>query len=188
MRASSVVKRQFTRTASRLRHSCHAPTSRRRTPLSGMRRSKHCRAITLSFYLRYVQPTPVFGSVVYFQPLSDTPRLGGLERLVQSGQPVRVEVVHHQHDPISFSAVFIDQSLYHMRPVHFRATLSDLYPTPSSQRREQHEQATHPVALVFAYVDTAPDPAGRGARVSLNCCLLVSSIHTSTSFPSYGRW
>ena len=46
MRASSVVKRQFTRTASRLRLFCHASTSPRRVSLSGMRRSRHCRAST----------------------------------------------------------------------------------------------------------------------------------------------
>ena len=46
MRASSVVKRQFTHTASRLRLFCHASTSPRRVSLSGMRRSKHCRAST----------------------------------------------------------------------------------------------------------------------------------------------
>ena len=46
MWASSVVKRQFTHTASRLRLFCHASTSPRRVSLSGMRRSKHCRAST----------------------------------------------------------------------------------------------------------------------------------------------
>ncbi len=46
MRASSVVKRQFTRTASRLRLLCHVSTSPRRVSLSGMRRSRHCRAST----------------------------------------------------------------------------------------------------------------------------------------------
>ena len=33
-------------------------------------------------YLRHIQPTPVFGSVVYLQSLSYTPRLSRLERLV----------------------------------------------------------------------------------------------------------
>ena len=42
-------------------------------------------------YLRHIQPTPVFGCVVYLQTLSYTPRLRRLERLVERGQPVRVE-------------------------------------------------------------------------------------------------
>ena len=35
---------------------------------------------------------------------------------------------HYQHDPVSVRVVLVDQFLYHnhMRPVHLRATLSDL--------------------------------------------------------------
>ena len=101
MRASSVVKRQFTRTASRLRLFCHVSTSPRRVSLSGMRRSRHCRAST----------------------------------------------------PISVRVVLVDQSLYHMCPVHLRATLLDLDSTPPFQGREQHEQTAHSIALVFVVVD-----------------------------------
>ena len=48
MRASSVVKRQSTRIASRFRCFCHAPVSCARTPWLGIRRSRHCRASTPS--------------------------------------------------------------------------------------------------------------------------------------------
>ena len=150
MRASSVVKRQFTRTASRLRLFCHASTSPRRVSLSGMATLQALSSQHSDLYLRHIQPTAVFGCVVYLQPLSYTPRLRRLERLVQRGQPVRVEVVHHQHDSLSVRVVLIDQSLYHMRPVHLRATLSDLYPTLPFQGREQYEQTAHSIALVFA--------------------------------------
>ena len=89
---------------------------------------------------------------MYLQTLSYTPRLRRLERLVQRGQPVRVEVVHHQHDPFSVRVVLIDQSLYHMRPVHLRATLPDLDSTLPFQGREQYEQTAHSIALVFVVV------------------------------------
>ena len=46
MRASSVVKRQSTRTVSWLRRFCQASTSHCRTSRSGIRRARHCRAIT----------------------------------------------------------------------------------------------------------------------------------------------
>ncbi len=54
-----------------------------------------------------------------------------------------VEIVHYQHDPVSVGVVLVDQFLYHMRPVHLRATLSDLDSAPSVQRCKQHEQAAH---------------------------------------------
>ena len=91
MRASSVVNRQFTRTASRLRLFCHASTLAtqglpvRYATLQALS-SQHA-----DLYLRHIQPTPVFGCVVHLQTLSYTPRLRRLERLVQRGQPVRVE-------------------------------------------------------------------------------------------------
>ena len=91
-------------------------------------------------YLRHIQPTPVSGGVVYLQPLSDTPRLGRLERLVQRGQAMSVQVVHHQHDPIFVRVVLIDQSLYHMSPVHFRATLSDLDSPPSGTHHPSEQE------------------------------------------------
>ena len=63
-----------------------------------------------------------------------------------------VEIVHYQHDPVSVRVVLVDQFLYHMRPVHLRATLSDLDSAPSVQRCKQHEQAAHSIALVFVVV------------------------------------
>ena len=65
---------------------------------------------------------------------------------------MRVEVVHHQHDPFSVRVVLIDQSLYHMRPIHLRATLPDLDSTLPFQGREQYEQTAHSIALVFVVV------------------------------------
>ena len=61
MRASSVVKRQFTRTASRLRLFCHASTSPRRVSLSGMRRSRHCRASTPISFSAIFSQLPCLG-------------------------------------------------------------------------------------------------------------------------------
>ena len=48
-----------------------------------------------------------------------------------------VEIVHYQHSIRSLSGY----PRYHMRPVHLRATLSDLDSAPSVQRCKQHEQA-----------------------------------------------
>src|SRR3954470_20543897 len=47
--------------------------------------------------LRHVQPAPVLRRVVDLQLLGDPPGLLRRERLVERGQLVRVQVVHHQH-------------------------------------------------------------------------------------------
>ena len=82
MRASSVVKRQSTRTMSRLRWSCQASTSRRqrlliRNPAVQALSGQHS-----DFNFSHVQPTPMLGGVVNLQTFGDTPRFHRLERLV----------------------------------------------------------------------------------------------------------
>ena len=93
-----------------------------------------------------------------------------------------VEIVHHQHDSLSVCIVLIDQPLYHVRPVHLRATLSDLYPTPPVQRGKQHEQTAHSIALVFVVVGR--HRAGRcGTRHSRLLDLLFARlIHAHQNF------
>ena len=93
-----------------------------------------------------------------------------------------IQVVHHQHDPIFVRVVLIDQSLYHMSPVHFRATLSDLDSPPSIQRREQHEQTAHPIALVLVVVGRHRTRRRRKGRSRLLDLLFACLIHTYQHF------
>ena len=92
-----------------------------------------------------------------------------------------VQVVHHQHDPFSVNVVLIDKSLYHVRPVHFRATLSDLNSTPSVQRREQHEQAAHSVTLILVVVCRYCPRCRWTRRSRLFDLLFARLIHTHQS-------
>ena len=82
MRASSVVKRQSTRD--------HIPVAlilpsidlAAQDVLIGNPSVQALSSQHTDLYLRHIQPTPVFGSVVYLQSLSYTPRLSRLECLV----------------------------------------------------------------------------------------------------------
>ena len=79
MRASSVVKRQSTRIASRFRCSCFLL----QYFLAGNPAIQALPRQHPQFCLRYIQPTPVLWRVVYLQPLGDAQRLRRLEGLVQ---------------------------------------------------------------------------------------------------------
>ena len=99
-----------------------------------------------------IQPTPVFGSVVYLQSLSYTPRLSKarMPRIARTACEWRLSITSTIRSLSQLgqqlqgpTVVLVDQFLYHMRPVHLRATLSDLDSAPSVQRCKQHEQAAH---------------------------------------------
>ena len=63
-----------------------------------------------------------------------------------------VQVVHHQHYPLTVGVVLIHQFPHHPRPVNLGAPLRDFHPAPSLQGCKQHEQVAHPVALVFVII------------------------------------
>ena len=165
MRASSVVKRQSTRIASRFRCSCHAPVSGfpRQVFLAGYPAVKALPGQHPQFYLRYIQPTPVLRRVVNLQPFGDAPRLGRLEGLVQGREAVGVQIVHHQDYPVFVRVVHVHQLLHHAGPINLGSLVRHLHPSPPLQGREQHEQVAHPVALVFVIVGHGcPGPRREG--------------------------
>ena len=96
---------------------------------------------------------------------------------------MRVEVVHHQYDPISVTVVRIDQSFMTCAQSTFvRRALTSTRRHPSSGANSMN-RLPH-CARIRSRRPTAPGAGGRGARVSLTCCLLV---HPCTPAPHSHR-
>ena len=87
------------------------------------------------------------------QPLRDAPRFGWLKRIVQGRWVMGVQIVHHQYDPVFVRVVLVHQLPDHPRPIDFGTPVRHFYLAPPLQRREQHEQIAHAIALVFVIVD-----------------------------------
>ena len=62
------------------------------------------------------------------RPFGDVPRFGRLQRLVQLGRMMGVQVVHHQYNPVLVSIVHVHQLLDHPGPIGFRAPVRNFTP------------------------------------------------------------
>ena len=74
--------------------------------------------------------------------------LGGID-MVQAGQLVRVQIVHHQHD-LPIRKVNIRQVRQQGHEVRRGAPLGDLHMTPAPQRSTHHEPVGRTVAFILA--------------------------------------
>ena len=124
----------------------------------------------------------MLGSVVNLQPFGDAPRFRRLERLVQRGRVVGVQIVHHQYDPVFVRIVLVHQLLDHPRPIYFGAPVRHFHPAPPFQRSEQHEKVAHPVALVFVIVGPGRPRPRRAGLTGLAYLLLAGLVQAHQHF------
>src|SRR5665213_483008 len=101
------------------------------------------------FDLRDVEPTAMLGGVVDLQLVRDPFRFGGLERFVQRGGGVGIEIVHDQDDALGVRVVHVHQVFHHVCPVHLRPPLGHLYMAAVAQGLAPQEQVRNAVALVL---------------------------------------
>src|SRR3954451_4584741 len=55
-----------------------------------------------------------------------------------------LEVVHHQHDPLGLRVTLVHQLLDLVRPIHLRALLGYVHPTPARERLREHVHVRRP--------------------------------------------
>ena len=106
-----------------------------------------------------VQPASVLRRVADLESSGEARLLLRFEGIVKRRQPVRVQVVHHQHDPFA-GKVDVGKVLQDPGEVPPRAAVGDLDMAPSVERGIEHEQVRRPVALALI-VEVEP---GRPAR------------------------
>lgn len=115
------------------------------------------------FRFCHVEPTAMLGSVVDFQPVDQSSCFGRFKRLVQRCWLVSVQVVHHQHNFLSFRIMHINQLANHMGKIDLRPPPSYLDMSPAVQRLEQHEQVGRSITLIFI-IDALRPPRLHGNR------------------------
>ena len=191
MRASAVVKRQSMVVAGRrCAPPTQAATSRSSVARSASRRSRHCRASTLSSISAMFSQLPCLG-VWWISSLSAS-RLAsaGREGLVERGRRVGVELVHDQHDPLGVGVVDVDQLLDAVRPVEPGALVADAHLPPAAQRLADQEEVDHPAPHVLRVVARRAGPGAAGSGADLGQQLaagLVQADHRARRGRA-GRW
>ncbi len=137
---------------------------------------------------RNVEPTAVLGRVVDLQAFRQVAGFLRGEGLVQRLDSMRVEVVHHQRDPLSLRIARAQHALDPARPVPACATLASFEMPPTGQglhlQEDLHDAAAH--VLVFQRPG-CPGSTGSFSRTFPINCLFVSSMQTTGSRSEYGR-
>jgi hypothetical protein len=86
-----------------------------------------------------------------------------LERLVEGGGGVGVEIVHHHDDPLGARVMNVYELLHATRPVGLRPPLGDADVSPTPQELGDDEEIGRPLALVLVVLATrATLPGGHG--------------------------
>ena len=105
MRASSVVNCQRTWRWSALVACCQAASSVLRVSRLSMRRSRHCRVSAESSISAMLSQDPCLGVWWISRRWARAKASAGFEGLVERGDAVGVEVVHHQHHGLGVGVV-----------------------------------------------------------------------------------
>src|SRR5215213_2602079 len=111
--------------------------------------------------LHLVQPRAVLGCVVELQLVHDAPRLCWLERLVEGGRGVGIEVVEHYPHLLGPRVVLIHQRSHLLSEVHGCTTVAHVEVAPSRLRLEAGEQVGRAPALVLVVVSGRTTRLGR---------------------------
>ena len=93
-----------------------------------------------------------------------------------------VQVVHHQHYPVSVGVVHVHHLPDYPRPIDPGAPVRDFHPAPSFQRRKQHEEAAHAVAPVFVIAGPGSPGPGRSRLASLLHLLFAGLVQAYQDF------
>src|SRR6516165_1845311 len=124
-----------------------------------------------------VEPTAVLGRVNNLQTPNQPTRFLGRKGFVQRAPAVRVEVVHHQRNPLRLGPMHIDQLANSLGPVGLGALVGHYQMPPAGQRLREREHIGRAVAFVFV-VEALAAPRRRGKRcLRFDGQLLAQFVH-----------
>jgi hypothetical protein len=83
------------------------------------------------FTLGHVEPTSMLGCVMKLQLASDPVCFGGRKCFLERGRGMRIEIIHHQPDPIRLGKINVDQQVHLLGKVLFGAARGDIDLAPS---------------------------------------------------------
>src|SRR5205809_6674158 len=91
----------------------------------------------------------MLGCVMYLQLISNALGLGWLKGFVQGGRRMGVEVVHHQHHPLSLGIMHVHQLSCPVSPIQLGAPLGHGGMSPARQRLETEKYVGNSFPHVF---------------------------------------
>ena len=91
----------------------------------------------------------MFGSEVNLDLLANASRFLRFKGLVERGEAMCVQVVHHEHDFLCVWIMDIDEFTEHLCEIVFRAMGADRHVPLASQRFKAQEKTTHALSLIF---------------------------------------
>src|SRR5487761_2052022 len=102
--------------------------------------------------LSHVKPTAMVGCVVHIDLAGNPMGFCRFEGLIERGNGVRVEVIHHQGDHFGGREMYIDQILHEAGPVQSGAMIRDGDIAPGQQGSESQKQIVHAMSFILAVV------------------------------------
>ena len=100
--------------------------------------------------LSHVQPTPMLGCVMQLQLPGDPPRLSRLERFIQRRDLMRIEIVQHDTNHVSFWIAFVYQPLHFVSKVQLGTLLGHMHVPPASLWFDKEKEI--PCAIAFVLI------------------------------------
>ena len=85
------------------------------------------------FTFGHIEPTSMLGCVMKLQLAGDPARFGGRKCLVERSRCMRIEIIHHQPDPIRLGKINLDQPMHLLGKILFGAARGDIDLAPSQQ-------------------------------------------------------
>src|SRR5215831_16861477 len=104
------------------------------------------------FDLGDIEPTAMLGGMVHLQPRGQCTGLLGWEGFIERAQPMCIEVITDQPDPVRLRILGLQKLLDLGGPVNGRFALADTDGAYTAQRLGEHEDGSSAVALIFIVI------------------------------------
>ena len=128
-------------------------------------RARHCRVRTFNSISAMLSQLPCLGVWTTSKRRISRWASSGGKASYKRAEAVRVEVVHHQRDPLRLRPMDIDQLANGLGPIGLGALVGDHKVPPADQRLREREHVSRSIAFVLI-VETLTSPS-RGAKRSL---------------------
>ena len=135
------------------------------------------------FDFSHIEPTSMFRGVMDFQLFNDAACFCWSKGLVERGELVCVQVIHHNDDPLCMGEMDVDQVTHTVSEVNHGSPLSHFDMSPRLQRRKENKEIADAVAFIFVIIFGYITRAWRQRQTSLLGQLFATLIKTDKQLP-----
>lgn len=131
------------------------------------------------FHFRHVQPTSIHWGVNDSQATCQSMSGRSIERMIQTGDVVGVQIVANEGDNLCMRIVDFKQCPNLFSPVLTCSTFTSTHAPPATQRVKEHEQRPHSFAFVMMVLFAWLPRSHRQGRIDITGHLLCRFVHTN---------